>query len=210
MTATRRYHSPKRAAQVAATRQAILDAFVDQLREGGRTELSPSDAARRAGVSVRTVQTYFPTKADRITALADWIDRFTYPDGIEPVRGPDDMARYYREVHTQALASPLTRVLLASRGDGEWEAIRARRRAERLDAIRAAVAQVGAPQRETEDATAVLIGLAGADASLPLHDVHGLPLDRVPSAIAHTVELIMADLAKAAELATGTHRGRGR
>lgn len=191
---TRPYHSPKREAQAAATRQAILEAFIDQLKEGGRTELSPADAARRAGVSLRTVQTYFPTRAARIAALADWIDRYTYPDGVEPARGPEDLARYFLEVHTLALASPLTRVFLAHRGDGEWEAIRAQRRAERLEAIRSAVEQIGAPSPETEDAVAMLLGLSGADASLPLHDVHGLPLERVPSVLAHTVELIVADL----------------
>jgi len=51
----RRYVSPKREAQAAATRSAILDAFVEQLSDPGRNTLSPSEAAAQAGVSVRTV-----------------------------------------------------------------------------------------------------------------------------------------------------------
>ena len=57
MTSTRRYESPKRDAQAAATRNAILEAFVEQLSEPGRDNISPSDAAVRAGVSLRTVHT---------------------------------------------------------------------------------------------------------------------------------------------------------
>ena len=41
MSEPRRYVSPKRAAQAAATRSAILDAFVEQLSDPGRNTLSP-------------------------------------------------------------------------------------------------------------------------------------------------------------------------
>ena len=36
--------------------------------------------------------------------------------------------------------------------------------------------------------------LSGADAAWPLHDSYGLPLERIPDVIAHTVELIIRDL----------------
>ncbi len=194
MTSTRRYESPKRDAQAAATRNAILEAFVEQLSEPGRDDISPSDAAVRAGVSLRTVHTHFPNRDSQIAAIAEWIDRYTYPNGVVAAQGPDDLARYYRDVHAMALASPLTRALLKSKGTAEWQAIREQRRSERLEAIRRAVERVGAPQRETDDATAMLLSLAGADASLPLHDVYGLPLDRVPDVIANTVQLIIDQL----------------
>ena len=56
------------------------------------------------------------------------------------------------------------------------------------------VAAVGAPPEATADATAMLLALSGADISWPMHDVHGVPKDRVPDVIANTVELIVADL----------------
>jgi hypothetical protein len=56
------------------------------------------------------------------------------------------------------------------------------------------VAAIGAPTRETEDATAMLLGLSGLDASWRMHDLYGLPLERVPDVIAHTVRLIVEDL----------------
>jgi AcrR family transcriptional regulator len=110
----RRYVSPKREAQAAATRSAILDAFVEQLSDPGRNTLSPSEAAVRAGVSVRTVHLYFPNLESQVAAPAE--------------------------------------------------------------------------------ATAMVLRLSGADASWPLHDSYGLPLDRIPGVIAHTVELIIRDL----------------
>ena len=65
MTSARRYVSPKREAQAHATRTAILEAFVEQLSEPGRDKLSPSEAALRAGVSLRTVHVHFPNWGQR-------------------------------------------------------------------------------------------------------------------------------------------------
>jgi hypothetical protein len=72
--------------------------------------------------------------------------------------------------------------------------VRRSRRAKRLDAIRAAVEAVGAPAQATAEATAMVLRLSGADASWPLHDSYGLPLERIPDVIAHTVEHIIRDL----------------
>ena len=45
----------------------------------------------------------------------------------------------------------------------------------------------------------MLLSLAGADASWPMHDRYGLPLERIPDVIANTVQLIVDQLqAKAA------------
>ncbi len=43
----------------------------------------------------------------------------------------------------------------------------------------------------------MLLRLAGADASLPLHDTYGIPLNRVPAVIANTVELLVEQLRRA-------------
>jgi len=193
---TRRYISPKREAQAAATRGAILEAFAEQLSEPGRETLSPQEAARSAGVSVRTVHTHFPNQESQIAALGEWFDRHIFPDGFEVAQGPDDLSRYFREIHSKALASPVSRAL--SMTVVRWPEVRQKRRAERLDAIRRAVAEIGAPPRATEDATAMLLGLSGADASWRMHDLYGLPLERVPSVIANTVELIVDQLKRQA------------
>jgi hypothetical protein len=115
------------------------------------------------------------------------------PGGITPAAGPDDLPRYFREIHANALASPLSRALATSSGE-VWQTVRQSRRAKRLDAISAAVEAVGAPAQATAEATAMVLRLSGADASWPLHDSYGLPLDRVPDVIAHAVDLIIRDL----------------
>ena len=66
MTSVRSYVSPKRTAQAATTRTAILEAFAEQLSEPGRDKLSPSEAAIRAGVSLRTVHFHFPNEGTQI------------------------------------------------------------------------------------------------------------------------------------------------
>jgi AcrR family transcriptional regulator len=166
---SRPYVSPKREAQAAATRSAILDAFVEQLSDPGRHTLSPSEAAVRAGVSVRTVHLYFPNLESQVAALSEWFDQHLNPAGITPAAGPADLPRYFREIHANALASPLSRALATSSGE-VWQTVRRTRRAKRLDAIRAAVEGVGAPAQATAEATAMVLRLSGADASWPLHD----------------------------------------
>ncbi len=193
MKGPRRYESPKRQAQAAATREAILKAFADQLSEPGQSGPSPSDAARRAGVSLRTVHMHFPNAESQIAGIGEWFDRHFYPRGVVVADGPDDLARYFREIHQSALLSPLSRALATSTVKA-WQEVRQKRRAARLDAIRGALRAIGAPARATEDATAMMLSLSGADASWKLHDLYGLPLPRIPDVIANTVQLIVDQL----------------
>lgn len=191
MSTARKYVSPKREAQAQATRTAILEAFAEQLSEPGRDKLSPREAAVRAGVSLRTVHVHFPNEEAQAVALGAWFDAKIKLSAVPLASGPDDLARYYRDIHRMGLRHPITRVLAT--GGGVWRDMRATRRAARIESIRRAVKAVGAPARATAEATAVLLSMSGADASWALVD-HGLPPERVPDAIAHTVELVMADL----------------
>ncbi len=193
MNEGRRYVSPKREAQAAATREAILEAFAEQLSELDRLTLSPSEAAERAGVSVRTVHSHFPNADAQIAGVGEWFDRRFYPNAVAVADGPDDLARYFRDIHANALKTPLTRAL-ATNPSPVWREVRMRRRTARLDAIRNSVTAIGAPKQATEDATAMLLSLSGADASWPMHDTYGLALERIPDVIANTVQLIVNQL----------------
>lgn len=197
MTSTRRYVSPKREARAAATREAILSAFAEQLSEPGRDKLSPSEAALRAGVSLRTVHVHFPNEESQIVGIGEWFDRMLYPQGVVLCSGPEDLPRYYRDIHRMGLKHSISRVLASDKC--VWREMRKSRRAARLDAIRHAVKAIGAPPRATAEATAMLLSLSGADASWTMHD-HGLSLDRIPDAIANTVELIVAQLREQAKV----------
>lgn len=196
MTDTRRYVSPKREAEAAATRARILDAFRDQLVEGIDT-LSPSDAAERAGCSVRTVHGYFPTREDRVAALAEHLEAELYADPIVLPEGPDDLPDHYRRIHAVALSSPLAGALLGQ-PSAEWREIRATRRRARLDAVRRVVRAIGAAEDATEAALAILLTLAGGELAISMRDNTDLADDRIPDAIATTVELIVGDLLRQA------------
>lgn len=187
---SRPYVSPKREEKAQATRAAILAAFAEQLSDGNE-RLSPSTAAARAGVSLRTVHFHFPNEDSQMAALAQWLDQQLYPEGVKLCSGPDDLIRYFRDIHRQALKHPITRSLAFGRG--AWRTVRDRRRVERLAAIRQAVEAIGAPAEATEQATAMLLSLSGADASYRLHD-HGLPLEQAPDVIANMVTLIVSQL----------------
>ena len=126
--------APDREAQAAATPDAILEAFVEQLSEPGHDQLSPREAAdRRACRSVRCTPTSQIARASSPHS-ASGSTGTSSRRASSPRRGPTNLPRYYRDIHRMALASPLTRAL--SLTAIKWPEIRQQRRKERLDAIR--------------------------------------------------------------------------
>jgi AcrR family transcriptional regulator len=101
----------RRQAKAAATRTEILEVFAKQLVEKGRDTLSPSEAAAITGVSVRTVHTYFPAHESQIAGPAEFFDARLYPAGVVLAAGPDDLRRYYHDIHTMPLKDRLSWVL---------------------------------------------------------------------------------------------------
>lgn len=67
----RRYHSPRRQLQAAATRRAILDAAQRLFDEQGYPATTMDAIAAAAGVSLKTVYLAFSTKAGLLRALWD-------------------------------------------------------------------------------------------------------------------------------------------
>jgi AcrR family transcriptional regulator len=68
---TRRYHSPRRREQAAATRQAILAAAESLFAEHGYAPTTMDAIAGAAGVALKTVYSAFATKAGLLRALWD-------------------------------------------------------------------------------------------------------------------------------------------
>jgi TetR/AcrR family transcriptional regulator, regulator of autoinduction and epiphytic fitness len=67
----RPYHSPRRQEQTRQTRLAILGAARPLFIQQGYAGTSMADIARAAGVSIKTVEAAFGTKARLLTALRD-------------------------------------------------------------------------------------------------------------------------------------------
>ena len=65
---------PVRDEQRSRTRQRIRWAVLELLEEGSVGSISVPAVAEQAGVSVRTVYRYFPTKAELIDSASHWYD----------------------------------------------------------------------------------------------------------------------------------------
>jgi AcrR family transcriptional regulator len=88
----RRYESPRRREQAAATRQTILEAAEQLFTEHGYVGTSVAEIAESAGVALKTVYAVFGTKAEVLRAL--WNLRMRGDD--EPI--PMAQRPWYREL----------------------------------------------------------------------------------------------------------------
>lgn len=189
----RDYDNSRRARAADETRDRILAAFAAQLAEPGCTELSPAAAARTAGVSVRTVHHHFPDRTAQISALADWLDRRAFGEGLEPPHDTDDLRRYVLDAYRGAARDlAMTRAMVTA--GSAASAIRHTRRAPRLRAIRHVLEEIDAPDADTKEAVAVVSMLSSADAGLALVDRYGLTIEEAGAAAAAAVEAVVARL----------------
>jgi AcrR family transcriptional regulator len=206
MTVTRPYHSPARQARRQHTKRAIVEAFIAQLGDPGRADLSPAAAARAAGVSIRTVHHYFPDAAARLAEVAAEVEGRLYPQPPplphSPAEVPDLVTAVYRGAEGQL---PLLRALVRSSLGPQ---IRARRRAGRLQAISNVLEQIGAGEAETRRAIAIVSLLASADAGIVLTDQYGLSLPEAGRACAEATRAIIDSLSAQAVPDPGTHQRR--
>ena len=86
-TPRRRYDSPYRRAQAVRTRRAILDAAARFFADRGYLATSLNEIAKAAGISLKTVQAVFGTKAK---LFADLVDRaIAGDDALTPVAERD-------------------------------------------------------------------------------------------------------------------------
>jgi AcrR family transcriptional regulator len=69
--ARRPYHSPHRQQQARRTRRAILDAALPLFLQRGYAGTAMADIAQAAGVSIKTVEAIFGTKARVLAAVRD-------------------------------------------------------------------------------------------------------------------------------------------
>ena len=116
---SRQYESPVRTAQVAATRQRILDALLTTMGRG-LTELSMPAVAAEAGVSTRTVYRHFASKAALVDALASHLFQRDELERTMLPRSVDDLEPAIRELFSRLdAADPAARAVFATRAGHE-------------------------------------------------------------------------------------------
>ena len=88
----RKYESPLREQQAAATRERILEGLVTTMADG-LAEVSMPAVARAAGVSVATVYRHFPTKQALFDAMPEYIGRRTGANALRPPSSYEGLER---------------------------------------------------------------------------------------------------------------------
>jgi len=178
--------------QAHQVRSAVLDAVAARLEAGGVDELSMGEIAQAAGVSLRTLYRYFPDRAGLLQAAGEHLyASLGVPYDIER---PGDIAASFRDAARRLSARPhLARVLVQTTAG---RAARSATRAQRVDAIRGALAPVTA---ELDDdtaryATAVIAHLCSAASWVSIADETGLTDDDAQRAVVWAIDTLIDTL----------------
>lgn len=169
----RHYHSPQRARQAEATRQAVLEAAEALFAERGYAAATMQAIASQAGIALPTVYLHFPGKVAIVTALAEEI--VSLPElSVELVTRARD-ARDQIRIGAQVIRRLNERswlvveILRTSHGsDPQIAALWADWRKRHDDAIRRGVEAIAAhdglrPGLEIDTAVDILFVLAGPE-----------------------------------------------
>jgi AcrR family transcriptional regulator len=208
---TRRNTSTLRERHLEQTRELIFSALLVQVAESGIADFNIPDLAREAGVSVRTIYRYFPTKDALLDEFGGWLDAQT---------GPQDWPQSAGAL--AGSAEPLFRafddreaIIRSQWITPQGRSIRARNRLRRLERRREVLREVisNLDEDEAEDAIAVISYLISSRAWLALKDDFNMEGERSGRAIAWAVKTLVADLRRRNEAATardGHRRSRRR
>ena len=179
--------------QVDLTRDLIMRAFQRLLQNDLPDAITYPQVAEAAGVSLRTVYRYFPTRVDLLKSAAAWLAEFT--DGVEwrDPRTVDDLAGVVPEMGR--IFDEHTNVFRALAGDELQD--------QRREAVAAAVADVSGnlPADEARRAEAVLGYIRSGRAWLVLHDHYGLDGGEILSALDWAASTLLEDVRRRNEAA---------
>lgn len=206
---SKRPSSPRRRAPRAATtlrerhleqtREMIFNALLEEVASRGIADFNIPQLARDAGVSVRTIYRYFPTKDALLEAFGDWLDDQTGPQGW-----PKDAEALAQSPGALFPAFDEREPIIRSQWiTPQGRAIRARNRVRRLAARRKVLREVTAnlDEREEEDALAVISYLLSSRAWMALKDDFNMDGDRSGRAVSWAIQTLVADLRRRNKLA---------
>lgn len=178
--------------QTELARTAILDAAADCLRAERPDEVSLADVARSAGVSLRTLYRYFPTRDDLFSEAGH---RLLADLGLSPEVSGGDVATSYLSASAALAKEPvLARNLLRTTIGRQ---VRAPGRQQRQASIAHAVASAGRGLTPTATtAGAAVIGyLCSAASWVTICDETGLDADAARHAVAWAISTLLSAVA---------------
>ena len=177
----------------AETRDQIRRAVLDLLENEALATISVPAVAERAGVSLRTVYRYFPTKAELIQSSTDWQgERARELSQADPIRA--EGIEPYLVALWGDFAANVAGVRALHHGALGRQA-RARRLAEMRQTLRAATARrlEGLDEREHEDLVDLMIAVTSSSMFLELVDRMGHEPAHAAHLAAHLSGVLMKD-----------------
>jgi len=175
--------------QAEVVSDAILDALVDRLELQDPADVSLPQVAADAGVSIRTLYRYFPTRDALFAAVGSRIVwRVGLPTHID---GADDIAASFLRASGALSGHPrLARSLLHS---SLGRLARGGYRRERINDVMAAVAEVADHLEpvEARSRAAVIANLCSAAAFVTVSEEGGLAVDEARTAVAWAITTLI-------------------
>jgi len=178
--------------QAAVIREAILDALADRLDSDDPDDIAMPQVAEQAGISLRTLYRYFPTREAMFDAVGDHVvGRLGLPRQIE---GADDIVPVFLESARRGAQSPrLVRTMLWTR---LGRRARSSHRRRRVDAITAALTEVTShlPSAEARRREGAIVYLASLPAWITVSEEYGLSAEDARLGIAWALDTLVAAL----------------
>jgi AcrR family transcriptional regulator len=183
---------PLRERQAQQVRVTVLEAVISELESKAVDDLSMTDVARAAGISLRTLYRYFPDRSSLLHAAGEHL----YGSLGVPfdIAGPADISASLLEAARRLSTRPeLTRALVRTTAG---RATRSAVRRQRVDAIRAALKPVteGLDADTARWATAVIAHLCSAASWVIISDDSGLDETDAQRAVAWAIDALISAL----------------
>jgi AcrR family transcriptional regulator len=178
--------------QAAVIREAILDALATLLDHHDPDDVAMSQVAADAGISLRTLYRYFPTREAMFDAVGDHVvARLGLPREIE---GADDISRMFLVSARRGGQSPeLVRTMLWSRLGRRARSAHRRRR---VESITRALAEVTShlPPAEARRREGAIVYLTSLLAWITVSEECELSAEDAQHGIAWAIDTLVADL----------------
>jgi AcrR family transcriptional regulator len=208
----RPYSSRLRASQAEQTRVRILEALAEEIADGGMSDFSIDQIARRAGVSPRTVYHHFPNRDALLNGVTDWLDQQVTGEPISENTTArelfDHLAAAFEAM--DAHEGLIRAQLLTELG----QTVRRRGRSRRRPAIEFLIRREapGASEVEVRRTTALVHYLASSEAWRSMKDESGMSGREAGEAVIWAIGTLLArlnDEVRVRDDEKGGHRGDG-
>jgi AcrR family transcriptional regulator len=192
--------------QAAVIREAILDALAARLDHDNPDDVAMPQVAADAGISLRTLYRYFPTREAMFDAIGDHVvARLGLPRDVD---GADDIARVFLESARLGAQSPqLVRAMLWTR---LGRRARSPHRRRRVASITAALADVTShlPTAEARRREGAIVYLCSLPAWITVSEECGLSAEDARRGIAWAIDTLVGALRQENQRQENQQEGR--